>query len=49
MILAILRIAVIAAIVVLLGAALFVDARGLASLVAAGVLVLGLLAPEMLT
>ena len=49
MILAILRIAVIAAIVVLLGAALFVDARGLASLVAAGVLLLGLFAPEMLT
>ena len=46
---AILRIAVIAAIVVLLGAALFVDARGLASLVAAGVLVLGLLAPEVLS
>lgn len=49
MILAALRVAVVAAIVVLLGAALFVDARGLASLVAAGVLVFGLLAPEVLS
>ena len=46
---ALLRIAVVAAIVVLLGAVLLGDARGHAAMVAAAVLLVGLFAPEVLS